>query len=91
MACGIIRYCLSQDTKYHVMSETFTRKIWEILESKYQTKSIENWLQLERRLYCFQLKKEISIGNHMNNYTKFLADLTNMVEVIKDEDKALIL
>ena len=27
----------------------------------------------------------------MNNYTKFLTDLTNMDEVIKDEDKGLIL
>jgi len=27
----------------------------------------------------------------MNNYTKFLADLNNMDEVIKDKDKSLIL
>ena len=27
----------------------------------------------------------------MNNYTKFLADLANVDEVIKDEGKALIL
>ena len=73
------------------MNKTFTRKIWENLESKYPTKSIENWLHLKRRLYCFQLKKEISISNLMNNYTRLLADLTNVVEVIKDEDKALIL
>jgi len=35
--------------------------------------------------------EEIFIGEHMNNYTKLLADLTNMDEVINDEDKALIL
>jgi len=40
-ACGIIRSCLTQDIKYHVMTETSARKIWEILESKYLTKSIE--------------------------------------------------
>ena len=27
----------------------------------------------------------------MNNYTKFLADLVNMDEIIKNKDKALIL
>ena len=53
-------------------------------------KSIENQLHLKRKLYCFQLKKRIFIGDHMNNYTKLLADLTNMDEVIKGEDKALI-
>ena len=31
------------------------------------------------------------LGEHMKNYVMFLADLANMDEVIKDEDKALIL
>ena len=35
MTCGAIRFCLIQDIKYHVMNETFSKKIWEILESKY--------------------------------------------------------
>jgi len=55
------------------------------------TKNIENRLHMKRRLYHFQLKKGISIGEHMNNYTKFLADLTNVNLVIEEEDKALIL
>ena len=63
----------------------------KIIESKYLTKGIENRLHLKRRLYLFQLKKEISIGERMNNYTKILADLANVDEVIKNEDKALIL
>jgi len=37
------------------------------------------------------LKKEISVGEQMNNYMKLLADLANVDEMIKDEDKALIL
>jgi len=63
----------------------------KIIESKYLTKSIENCLHLKKRLYRFQLKKEISIGEHMNNYTKILANLANVEEGIKEEDKALIL
>jgi len=35
--------------------------------------------------------KRISIGEYINNYTKFLTDLTNVDEIIKDEDKALIM
>jgi len=55
------------------------------------TKNIENRLHLKRRFYLFQLKKGIFIGEHMNNYTKLPTDLANMNEVIKDENKALIL
>jgi len=54
-------------------------------------KSIENRLHMKRRSYLFQLKKRISIGEHMNNYTKLLIDWANMNEMIKDEDKSLIM
>ena len=90
-ACGVIRSCLTQDLKYDVINETSAKKIWEILESKYLTKSVENRLHLKRRLYRFQLKKGTSIGDHMNHYTKLLADLANVDVVIEDEDKALLL
>jgi len=85
MVCGIIRSCLTQNLKYHMMTEIFTKKIWEILERKNLTKSIENHLQLKRRLYRFWLKKRISIGEHMNNCTKLLAHLANVNKVIKEE------
>ena len=88
---GIIRSCLTQDLKYNVMNETSVKSIWEILASKYLTKSVKNCLHLKRRLYRFQLKGEISISDHINSYTKLLADLTNLDVVIEDEDKALIL
>ena len=42
MACGVIRSYLTQDIKYHLLYETSTRKIWEILEKNYLTKSIES-------------------------------------------------
>jgi len=58
---------------------------------KYLTKSIESRLLLKRRLYRFQLKKEISIAEHMNNYTKLLTNLVNVDVDIEEEDKALIL
>ena len=52
-ACGIIKSYLTQDIKYHVMYETFARKIWEIFKRKYLMKSIETRLHLKRRLYRF--------------------------------------
>jgi len=76
MACGLIRSCLIQDIKYHVLHETSARQLWEILEKKYLTKSIESCLQLKRRFYRFQMKRRLSIDEQMNNYTKLLIDLS---------------
>jgi len=55
------------------------------------TKSVENHLHLKRRFYRFQLKGEIFINDHINNYTKLLTDLANLDVVIDNENKALIL
>ena len=88
--CDVIRSYLTQDTKYHMLYETSARKIWEILEKKYLTKSIETRLYLKRRLYRFQLKKGLAIDDHMNNYKKLLADLVNVDLAIEEQDKALI-
>jgi len=90
-ACGLIRFCLTQDIKYHVLYETSSNEDADILEKKYLMKSIESRLFLKRRLYHFQLKKGLSIAEHMNNYIKLLTDLINVDVDIKKEDKALIL
>ena len=65
--------------------------MWEILEKKYLMKSIETRLHLKRRLYHFQFKRGLSVDDHMNNYTKLLADLVNVDAAIEEEDKTVIL
>ena len=82
---------LNTNLKYDVINKTYAKSIWEILASKYLTKSVENRLHLKMSLYHFQLKGGISISDHINNYMKLLADLTNLDIVIEDVDKALIL
>ena len=91
MACGLIRSYLAQDIKYHVLYETSARQLWEILEKKYLTKSIESRLQLKWRIYRFQLKRGLSIDEHMNSHTNLLTDLINVDVKIDEEDKAVIL
>jgi len=54
-------------------------------------KSIESRLHLKKRLYRFQLKRWLPIGEHMNNYTMLLANLVNVDVEIEEEDKAAIL
>ena len=82
--------CLTQDIKYHELHETSAKQLWEILEKKYLTKSIESRLQLKKRLYRFYMKKA-SIDEHMNSYTKLLTDLVNVEVKIDEEDKTVIL
>ena len=85
MACGLIR------SWHHVLHETSVRWLWEILEKKNLTKSIESCLQLRMMLYRFQLQRGLFIDEHMNNYTKFLTDLVNVDVKIDKENKAVIL
>ena len=73
-ACGLIRSCLTQDFQYHVLHETSAKQLWEILEKKYLTKIIESRLQLK----SFQMKRGLSVDEHMNNYTNLLTDLVNV-------------
>ena len=74
-----------------MLYETYVTKMWEILEKKYLTKSIEPPPHLKRRLYRFQLKKGLCISEHMNNYANLLTDLVNMDVDIEEENKELIL
>ena len=82
---------MTQDIKYHVLHETSVRQLWEILEKKYLTKSIESRLQLKSKLYSFQIKRGCSINEHLNRYIKLLIDLVNVDVEIDEEDKAVIL
>jgi len=91
MTYSLIMSCLTQDIKYHVLHETSARQLWEILEKKHLTKSIESRLQLKSKLYSFQMQRGCFINEHMNSYTKLLTDLVNVDVEIDEEDKAVIL
>ena len=34
IVCGLIRSCLTQDIRYHMLHETSARQLWEILEKE---------------------------------------------------------
>jgi len=85
-ACGVNRSYLTRDLKYDMTNETSAKKIWETLASKYLTKSVKNCLHLKMRFYHFQLKRGISVSNHINIYTKLLTNLAYLDVVIEDEN-----
>ncbi|KAK8952544.1 hypothetical protein KSP39_PZI003453 [Platanthera zijinensis] len=73
------------------MLETSVGNLWRTLENKYLTKSVENRLHMKRRLYRFQMRRGVSIDEHLNEFTKLLADLLNLDEDVGDVDKTLLL
>ena len=64
--------------------------MWETLEKKYLTKSVESRLQLKSKLYRFQMKQGSTVNEHINRYTKLLTDLVNVDVIVEEEDKAII-
>ena len=54
-------------------------------------KEYQGSIASEEELYLFQLRRRLSIDEHINNQTKFLTDLINVDVEIEEEDKALIL
>ena len=48
------------------MRETRAKKLWRKLEDTYMTKSVENWLYIKKRLFCFQYHEFISMYEHVN-------------------------
>ena len=61
------------------------------LESIYMTKSLTNRLHLKQKLFTFRFFDSRSIGEQLEEFAKCIDDLENIDEVIKDEDKALML
>ena len=90
-ACGTIRLCLAKEQKYSVMRETSAKKLWDTLEEKFLTKSLENRLYMKKKLYRFTYAPGMSMNDHVNSFNKILADLLNLDEKFEDEDKALLL
>ncbi|KAG8484084.1 hypothetical protein CXB51_023049 [Gossypium anomalum] len=89
--CGTIRLCLAKEQKYSVMWETSVKKLWNTLEEKFLTKSLEDRLYMKKKLYRFTYAHGMSMNDHVNSFNKILVGLLNLDEKFEDEDKALLL
>ena len=83
--------CLTQDIKYHVFVRDFHKEDVGDSREEVSDEEYRKSIASKRRLYHFQLKRGLSIDEHMNNYMKLLADLINVDVAIEEEDKAAIL
>lgn len=66
--------------------EDFYSEVVEDFGEKYLTKSMEDHLHMKCHLYRFQMRHEIIIDEHINEFIKLLVHLLNL-----DEDKMLLL
>ena len=90
-ARSIIQLCLGKQQKYGVMNITSAKELWATLGTKYMKNSAENRLHLKSELYRFQYKEGTKMIGHLEEFNELLVELENLEEIIKDEDKALIL
>ena len=54
-------------------------------------KSCENWPYLKKKLFRFQYQPGTTINDHIALFNKLVADLLNLEENVKDEDKVFLL
>ncbi|KAJ8637632.1 hypothetical protein MRB53_011899 [Persea americana] len=73
------------------MTETSAKELWQKLEEKYMTKSLENRIYLKKKLFHFECHQGVSITEHLNGFNKIIPDLMNIDVKINDENKALLL
>ncbi|KAJ8642178.1 hypothetical protein MRB53_018872 [Persea americana] len=73
------------------MRETSAKELWQKLEEKYMTKSLENRIYLKKKLFRFVCRQGISMTEYLNDFNKIIADLMNIDVKIDNDDKAFLL
>ncbi|VFQ74456.1 unnamed protein product [Cuscuta campestris] len=86
-----IRLALSPQIKVTVLKETSPKKLWEMLESKFASKTLTNRLMMRMDLYSLKMEEGGSVIDHINNFNEQVSRLLNAGEIIKDEEQELLL
>ncbi|KAG8474501.1 hypothetical protein CXB51_031160 [Gossypium anomalum] len=69
-AYGTICLCLAKEQKYSVIRETSVKKLWDTLEEKFLTKSLENRLYMKKKLYRYTYAPGMSMNDHTRKKDK---------------------
>ncbi|GKB47608.1 zinc finger, CCHC-type containing protein [Tanacetum coccineum] len=83
--------CLGDRVLREVTKETTVAGIWTKLTSLYMTKSLANRLYLKKKPYTYYISPGTKLGDHIDEFNKFILDLANIDIEIEDEDRALML
>ena len=83
--------CLTDKVLCNVIYEKTTSSLWAKLESLYTSKNLSNRLYLKKQLFGLHMKKVASIHDHLSVFHKLVSDLLCVNEILKEDDKALLL
>jgi hypothetical protein len=84
-----IQLYLADSTLLNVSSEDLAKKLWDNLESLYQSKYLVNKVFLTNKLYIMRMSYGSSVTEHLNAFNTILSQLSSVDIKIIDEDKCI--
>jgi hypothetical protein len=90
-ARSIIRLCLEDSMLLNVSGESTAKELWYKLGNLYQSKSLENKLFLQKKLYHIRMEYGDSMTEHLNAFNTLVTQLVLVNITIAKEDKCITL
>lgn len=82
---------LADNVLRQVIGEKTALGIWNRLNQLYMAKSTATKIFLKGKFYGFKMNATISLEQNLDDLNKIVLSLTNMGEIIKEEDQAVII
>ena len=91
ITCDSSQMHMSESIYYTMKSCVTTHKLWEMLLSMYEKKTIVTKINLIRCVYNLWMKESDSVTAHLSAYETIIAQLSSQGMTIKEELCALML
>ena len=82
---------LADNVLRQVIGEKTALRIWNRLNQLYMAKSTATKIFLKGKFYGFKMNATISLEQNLDDLNKIVLSLTNMGEIIKEEDQVVII
>jgi hypothetical protein len=86
-----IRICLENSALLNVLGESIAKELWDDLGNLYQSKSLENNLFLQKKLYHLRMEDGDYVTEHLNSFNTLVSQLVSVNITIAKEDKCITL
>jgi hypothetical protein len=73
----------------NVSGEDLAKKLWDMLGSLYQSKSLVNKIFLRKKLYLLRMSDGSLVTQHLNGFKTVLSQLSFMDIKITNEEKCI--
>lgn len=68
-----IRLTLAPQIKVTVLKEITPKKLWDLLESKFASTTLNNRLMMKMNLYSFKMEDEGNVFDHINKFNELVS------------------